>query len=170
MARANNSIPAFLLAFRKSIVDAGVVASTCCQVVTEERFLQYVAGEYSVMVIPGPLRPDDQGGEGENETIFNGTLTLRLLAQTALDVATSDVVALTDNNTTAGIYVLFQRLLQVIRFWDNCDSQGNTYLIQPMRVSSGMTQPRRSQEHEQYVYSDIVMEYRICIGKGVSGI
>jgi hypothetical protein len=169
MARSNNSLPAFLLALRQSIVDAEVVSDSCCQIVTEERFLEYSQGQYLVMLIPGVIRPQDQGGEGENETIFEGIVTFRLVSQTTLDVATSDVVALTDTETTTGVYVLFQNLLQVIRFWDECDAQGNSYLAQPMRIASGLSQPRRHATHAQYVWMDVTSEFRICIGTGGSG-
>jgi hypothetical protein len=169
MARLANSLPGFLLAFRKSIVDAGVASASCCQICTEERTLEFAQGQYIVMVIPGLLNATDQGGAGENETIFDGTLTLRMLAQTALDVATSDVVALTDDDTTTGIYVLFQQLLSVVRFWDECDDYGNAYLTQPARVKGGITQPRRHEKHAQYVFADFTVEYRICIGMGASG-
>jgi hypothetical protein len=158
-----------LLALRQSIVDAAVVPDICCQVTTEERFLKYVQGQYLIMLIPGAMKPEDQGGEGQSEVILNGTITFRLLAQSALDPATSDLIALTDNNSTTGIYVLFTKLLQVIRFWDQCDESGNTYLMQPMRMASGLTQPRRSDEHNQYVYMDTTAEFKICVAQGASG-
>ena len=154
---------------RQSIVDDSVVPDTCCQITTEERTLEYPQGQYIIMLIPGSIKPEDQGGEGENETIFVGSITFRLLSQNILDPATSDVVAMTDTDTTTGIYVLFQSLLQVIRFWDKCDEVGNTYLIQPMRIGSGLSQPRRNEKHEQYVSADLMVEYKICVGKGISG-
>lgn len=170
MARAANSLPGFLLALRQSIVDAGIVSDTCCQLCTEERTLEFAQGQYIIMLIPGALSAVEQGGAGESETIFDGTLLFRLLALTALDVATSDVVALTDTETTVGIYVLFQQLLQVVRFWDECDGGGNNYLVQPMRIrTNGLTQPRRHEKHSQYVTADFSTEYRICIGQGESG-
>ena len=168
MARANNSLPAFLLALRQSIVDANIVPAIACRISTEERTLEYAQSQYIVMVIPGALVPEDQGGEGQEETIFRGGIIFRLLCQAALDTPTGDVVALTDQNTTTGIYVLFQQLLQVIRFWDYCDPAGNGYLVQPMRMGT-VTQPRRNSEHSQYIQMDVPAEFKICIGKGVSG-
>ena len=168
MARSSNSLPAFLLALRQSIVAAKVVSDTCCQVATAERTLQYPQGEYLVMLIPGELTPEDQGGAGIYETIFRGRITFRLVCQTILDTATSDVTALTDSSTTVGLYVLFTNLLPVIRFWDQGDSQGNAYLMEPMRLSSGLSQPQRSEEHSQYVTADLMAEFRICIATGGS--
>ena len=169
MARSNNSLPAFLLALRQSLVDANVVADECCQLSMAEDFPQYIQGDRVIAINPGELPAEDQGGEGEAETIFAGKLTFRILIQNVLDVATSDVTALTDTNTTIGMYTLFQNLLQVVRFWDRGDAGGNSYLQQPMRLSGGLSKPRRHELHSQYVYADLVAEFKICIGQGVSG-
>ena len=163
MARINNSLPAFLLALRASVVNADVVPSTCCQIVTEERYLEYPQGQYIVMMIPGPLRPEDQGGEGENETIFLGTITFRIICQNAVDSPISDQAALTATFTTTGLYQIFQELLSAIRFWDQCDANGNQYLMQPLRIASGLSQPRRDPQHEQYIFAELSTEYKICI-------
>ena len=166
--RSSNSLPAFLLAIRQSIVDAGVVPDKACQITTEERFLEYPQGQYLVMVIPGPIIPEYQEGAGYAETIFSGTLRFRLVAQNVLDSAITDELALTDTNTTTGLYVLFQKLLPVVRFWDGCDGI-NSYLIEPVHIAeSGLTQPRRDSTHEQYIYMELPAQYRICIATGGS--
>ena len=169
MARSNNSLPAFLLALRKSLVTANVAADECCQITMEDDFPSYPMGTPIIFITPGELRAIDEGGEGEAETIFKGTLRYRLFIQSVLDNPTTDVAALTDNNTTVGLYVLFQNLLQIARFWDLGDDGGNAYLQHPMRLTGGLSKPKRDDEHQQYVYADLNAEFVICIGKGASG-
>jgi hypothetical protein len=37
-----------------------------------------------------------------------------------------------------------------------------------LRLASGLTQPRRHEKHQQYVYCDVDAEYKICIATGGS--
>ncbi len=181
MARTANSLPAFLLAFRSTLINGrtindpitgalttyqGATTDSCTQIVSEEKTLEIPQGQYIAMIIPGDLLPEDQGGEGNWETIFTGDLRIRMIAENILDNATSDVTSLTDTQTTTGLYVLFQSILNLVRFWDLCDPNGNSYLVEPMRIKRGPSKPRRWPDHVQYIISDLDMTFRICIANG----
>ena len=168
MARGSNSLPLFLKALRASIVNAGVTTVSCCQITTADDFPKFSQGNPVVNIIPGDFKEEDQGGAGQTETIFRGEITFRVITENILDEAISDETALTDQNTTAGLYVTVQKLLPVIRFWDQADPSGNGYLAEPMRFRGGIGKPKRDENHAQYVYLDMRAEANICIATGGS--
>jgi hypothetical protein len=180
--RGPNSLPLFLLAVQNTVVNGrtikyagvtttltGIIPDGSCQLITEEKSLEYSPGATQIMIIPGPLVPEDQGGEGEYQTIHRGTLKFRLICQNAVDSETSDVAALTSASDPFGIYTLYQQLLPLIRFWDETDDSGNGYLIEPMRLQGGLSQPRRNETHKQFLLADLLCEFRMSIGNGASG-
>jgi hypothetical protein len=175
--RLFSTITPFFLAVQKHIVEAGLVPDTCCQLALTERYLEYPQGRSIIQIIPETIssRGYDDGG-GLMATVIDGYLTFKLVNLNILDVATSDVIALHDNNifnintgnaqgTTIGLYPQLDSLIEVLQMFDGCytdvDGIKQSYLIEPMRfVNAGI--PTRDSKHDQYVYLDVKFSYAIC--------
>ena len=175
--RSYSRITPFFLAIQRYLVQMGVVPETCCQLALTERYLEYPQGPNIIQIMPEGLtsRGWEDGG-GLHEGVLDGSLTFRIVNLNILDVATSDVVALHDNEiwnvntgnpqgTTIGLYPMLDSIIDLLQMWDSCykDPGGNqqSYLIEPMRLQS-IGIPTRDNKHDQYVYLEARFAYSLC--------
>ena len=168
MSRNFNLLKGFLSALQAQIVSMGLFTSECCQLsLFEDGQLdeQYPQGSPILEIIPqdfGSLGWDDGGGI--YDTALRGDIVFRILVMNVLDTIQTDVTVMTSTDKTLGIYELVDQLIAQIQMLDICDNNGNTYLVEPMRIAKGqgISKPVRNEKHPEWVIVKIKMETTIC--------
>ena len=154
MSRTQNLLKGFLSSLQAQIVSMGLFTSECCQLcLFEDGQLdeQYPQGSPILEIVPQEFTSLgwDAGG-GIYDTSVRGEILFRILVMNVLDTIQTDVTVITSTDQTLGIYELVDQLVAEIQMLDLCDTNGNTYLIEPMRIRNiGKPQIRQRECHSE---------------------
>jgi hypothetical protein len=102
----------------------------------------------------------DAGG-GIQDLAIRGLIKFKIMVLNTLDVVYNDTTAMTSTDQTLGAYELVDQLIAQAEMLDLCDSNGDTYLVEPMRFRS-FSKPHRVEDHPEWVIIDVLFEATIC--------
>jgi hypothetical protein len=163
MANTFNLLRPFLSALRTQIVNDGVFADANCQLtLLEDNAEQFPQGSPILEIVPGDFRSLgwDAGG-GIQDLAIRGTIQFRIIIMNVLDTLQTDVTAMTSTDQALGVYELMDQLIDELEMLMLCDGNGNTYLLEPMRLER-FSKPQRIEKHPEWIVVNLWFETKIC--------
>ncbi len=159
--RSFNSFAPFLTAIQQQLISVGGFATECVQLSMFDEFPRFIQGTPICVVIPLDFKswPSAQDGGGTEMTVWDGQIKVKIVVLNTLDPPFGDPDVLTDSNVTLGLYTLVDTVTGALQMFDGCDTNGNSFLVEPCRLVSG-SRPLRDEDHSQYCWVDLVFNYR----------
>ncbi len=167
MADTFGLLKQFLTALQTQISTDGVFPAANVQLsLLEDNSLndngQFPEGSPILEIIPQSFKTVgwDAGG-GIQDLTISGEIQCRIIVMNVLDNIQTDVTAITSTDQTLGVYELSDQLIAELEMLALCDTNGNSYLIEPMRFLR-MDKPKRVEKHPEWIVLNHWYECRIC--------
>lgn len=153
----NNAI----LAIQQKLVSDELFTDSECFLSLESNKIEYIGGVYCA-ITPGNISID-QGfvmGAGLEGGLLTINVNIRLWSQNALDDASRDTLALTQN--TLGLYSRLSAVIDSLQMYGYCNAQGIGSYAEPMRLL-GIEKSARDSTRPEWLYIDSSWEVRIML-------